>query len=281
MHEPVYLAPLPEPPFVGACALGMGAAGVRLVEIGAWHGGFDYTDAALVARVRFLLDDAGIQVYSYHPPFGGDHDIARLDESALAKAIGLNAAHIRAAAALGASHYVLHPSEEIKEADRPLHGESAARAIRALLPVCEETGVRLAVENVPPGFLGVDVEELMGLVEGAESELVGVCFDTGHAHVAGQPMGDYLRRVGDRLFTVHWHDNDGTADQHLPAGAGTIDWDNFFGALADMGWDRPICPEIPIPPDWTYRQWVERLRAALAEDRPVVERTAAGLVPRR
>jgi sugar phosphate isomerase/epimerase len=266
---------------VPAVVLGLEAAGAKLIEIGAWHNDFDYSNRDGVKRARFLLDQAGVAAYSYHPPFGPGHCISHLDEGALWKAVERNADQLGVAAALGAEHYVLHPSVDIRPADRLLHRRNAIRAVRALLPVCESTGMKLAVENMPPGFVAVDAEELMWVVDGAESDLVGVCFDTGHAHAAGYRMGEYLRRIGDRLMTIHWHDNDGTADQHVPPGAGTVDWDDFFGALADMGWDRPICPEIPIPPDWTFRQWVERLRAALAKPGALVAPTEGGLVPRR
>lgn len=282
MHEPVYLAPLPPAPFIGPCALGMAAAGVKLVEIGAWHDAVDLTEMAQVTRIRRLLDDAGIEVYSYHPPFAGEYDISLLDDATHAKAIERNTAHLRSAAALGAKYYVLHPGDKIPKEEQAQRLERVTQAVKSLAMAAAEMGLAIAVENMPPGFLGVDAGELMEIVEAAENELVGVCFDTGHAHVAGWRMGDYLRAIGARrLFTIHWHDNDGSKDQHLPPGAGTIDWEDFFGTLADMGWHRPICPEMPIPPDWTYREWAERLRAALARPGPVVTAGAEQVIPRR
>lgn len=282
MHEPVYLAPLPPQPFIGVCALGMAAAGVKLVEIGAWHDAVDLTDMELVRRVRRFLDDAGVEVYSYHPPFAGEYDISLLDGGAHATAIERNTAHLLSAAALGAKYYVLHPGDKIPEHEQGPRLARVKQAVKLLADTAEETGVSLAVENTPPGFLAVRAEELMEIVECADSELVGVCFDTGHAHVAGQRMGEYLRVVGaDSLFTIHWHDNDGSKDQHLPPGAGTIDWKDFFDTLAEMGWQRPICPEMPIPPDWTYREWAERLRAALAEPGPLVLPDKERIMPRR
>lgn len=282
MHEPVYLAPLPPQPFIGVWALGMAAAGVKLVEIGAWHNAVDLKDAELVTRVRRFLDDAGVEAYSYHPPFAGEYDISLLDEAAHAKAIERNVVHLRSAAMLGAKYYVLHPGDAIPDHEQGQRLERVQQALKLLADAAEETGVALAVENMPPNFLGVQAEELMEIVESAGSDLVGVCFDTGHAHVAGRQMGEYLRIIGaDRLFTIHWHDNDGSKDQHLPPGAGTIDWKDFFDTLADMGWQRPICPEMPIPPDWTYREWVERLRAALAEPGPLVAMDGERVIPRR
>ncbi|MCX7600245.1 MAG: sugar phosphate isomerase/epimerase [Armatimonadetes bacterium] len=282
MHEPVYLSPLPPQPFIGVCALGMAAAGVRLVEIGAWHNAVDLTDMELVARVRRLLDDAGVEVYSYHPPFAGEYDVSVLDDPGHARAVERNVAHLRSAGALGARYYILHPGDKIPEGEQSQRLERVKQAVRRLANVAQETGVALAVENMPPGFLAVSAGDLMEIVESAGSDLVGVCFDTGHAHVASCRMSDYLRAVGaDRLFTIHWHDNDGSKDQHLPPGAGTIDWKDFFDTLADMGWQRPICPEMPIPPDWTYREWVQRLRAALAAPGPLVALDGQRIIPRR
>ena len=44
--------------------------------------------------------------------------------------------------------------------------------------------------------------------------------------------------LGSRLIACHVHDNDGSSDQHLPVGQGTIEWEPFFAALK----------KLPTPP---------------------------------
>jgi sugar phosphate isomerase/epimerase len=262
-HEPVFLAPLPPMPFVDVTAEGMAACGVRMVEVGAWAAGFDYGNLEALGKVRKMLNAAGVEAYSYHPPFEGEYDIAVLDPEKWARAVEMNRQQIRAAAAVGARYMILHPSGPVKPEDHAAHAKRIVAAVRDLVDTCEETKVDLAMENLPPGYMAAEIGELMDLVEAAGSTRVGVCFDTGHANVMKLRMSEALAQIGGRLFTIHWHDNDGSGDQHKPPGAGNIDWDDFYAGIDAMGWDRPICPEFGPPEDWAYREYVARIRAAL------------------
>ena len=112
--------------------------------------------------------------------------------------------------------------------------------------------------------IGDDIDELVNLVEACESDAARVCFDTGHAHVMGFGMRECLEKIGPFLATIHMHDNDGSRDQHLPTGAGTINWAEFFDTLRQMNWPHPICVEL-APREMPYAEFVRRARHALAE----------------
>ena len=49
----------------------------------------------------------------------------------------------------------------------------------------------------------------------------------------GWKLSDVLRDLNNKLVGVHIHDNDGTADAHLPVGCGNIDWNDYFAALKE------------------------------------------------
>ncbi len=270
MHEPVFVLPLPALSYLPALATGMRVGEALLIEVGGWGQGFDYTNQDNLRRARDILGEQGMQVYSYHPPFGGRYDFSAVDEGLRAAAVDLNIEQLHSAASLGAKYIVMHPSEPVQEPDRLYRRRNAGRGLRELTRVAEDLGVALAIENLPTGFIAADVEELMWLVEGCESDAAGVCFDTGHAHLLHLPLSRFLRRIGDKLLTIHWHDNDGTYDQHRLPGQGTIDWPDFFGALDALGWDRPICLEAGLPEAPTYEASTRRVREALAGKRPVV-----------
>lgn len=55
--------------------------------------------------------------------------------------------------------------------------------------------------------------------------------DTGHAHCNGWDLAETVKAVAPVLIGCHVHDNDGTADAHLPVGQGNIDWDSYFEAI--------------------------------------------------
>lgn len=270
MYEPVFLLPLPPLSYLPALATGMRVGEALLIEVGGWGQGFDYTNEDHLRRARDILGEQGIQAYSYHPPFGGRYDFSAVDEGLRAMAVDLNIEQLRCAICLGARYVVMHPSDSVQESDRLYRRRNAGRGLRELTRVAEDLGVALAIENLPPGYIAADVEELMWLVEGCESDAAGVCLDTGHAHLLHQPLSHFVRRIGDKLLTIHWHDNDGSGDQHRLPGEGTIDWADFFGALDALGWDRPICLEAGLPHAPTYEASTRLVREALVESRPLV-----------
>lgn len=269
MFEPVFLLPLPPMDYMSIVALGLKAAGVKLVEVGGWGRHVDYTDRAVLARARRALEGCGVQVYSYHPPFGGRYDFSVLHEGRRAEAVQLNIQHLEVAAALGAEYAVIHPSGYVPPAEHVFSRRNALRGLRELARRAERIGVKLAIENMVPSYVAADIDELMLLVHACESEAAGVCFDTGHAHHVGWRMGDAISRIGSKLFTIHWHDNDGSADQHKLPGQGTIDWTEFFSALEALGWSRPICLEARAPDHVPYDQFVALVQQALAQRRPL------------
>jgi sugar phosphate isomerase/epimerase len=98
-------------------------------------------------------------------------------------------------------------------------------------PVCRraaETGVRIAIENI----FEDEPSNLKLLAEKMDSENFGICFDTGHCHLFSKvPLGEWMDSLGPHIIELHLHDNDKSADQHLPMGEGTFDFDTFFRLL--------------------------------------------------
>ena len=81
------------------------------------------------------------------------------------------------------------------------------------------------------GTLLFEYEEYLGLFKRFPN--AAALLDTGHAHVNGWKLSDVLRDLNNKLVGVHIHDNDGTADAHLPVGCGNIDWNDYFAALKE------------------------------------------------
>jgi sugar phosphate isomerase/epimerase len=96
--------------------------------------------------------------------------------------------------------------------------------------VAEDHAVIACLENMIgiKEFLCRMPHELAGMVEGIRG--IGTTIDIGHAHTNGQ-VREFLPclRTASHL---HVHDNHGVSDEHLPLGAGTIDWDLVGRAIA-------------------------------------------------
>ncbi len=94
----------------------------------------------------------------------------------------------------------------------------------------------IALENVyerDPGPMKL----LLGTLA---SPQVRFCFDAGHANAfGGAPIGVWMDALGDFLGEIHIHDNNGTADEHLPVGDGNIPFLELFSLLRQKNL-RPI-----------------------------------------
>jgi sugar phosphate isomerase/epimerase len=55
---------------------------------------------------------------------------------------------------------------------------------------------------------------------------------------------DYINTFRDKIIHIHWHDNHGQKDEHLPIGEGSIDHQKAIKALKDIGYDRTITLEV-------------------------------------
>lgn len=90
-------------------------------------------------------------------------------------------------------------------------------------------GVKIAIENI----FEDEPSNLRLLMEHMGSDNFGVCFDTGHCNLFSKvPLEEWMRALAVYIAELHLHDNDRSADQHLPMGEGTFDFAKFFGLLA-------------------------------------------------
>ena len=106
---------------------------------------------------------------------------------------------------------------------------------------------------LPPFVNGLDPDRIACVAEMAQMPNVGVCLDSGHAHLAGYCVAAAVRRIDKLLFETHFHDNcgpvpsplpDRTGDMHLPVGLGTINWFDVHRALDETGFGGPVTFEV-------------------------------------
>lgn len=117
--------------------------------------------------------------------------------------------------------------DEVKERVRTATKDSIAAIDRKIGGM----DLKIALENMPPASwsIGYDLEELQSMIDGTR---IGICFDTGHANIAGS-VGDFLRE-GGKLFNVHLHNNDRSFDQHMPLDSGSLDIRSIVQSLRNF-----------------------------------------------
>lgn len=106
--------------------------------------------------------------------------------------------------------------------------EKSLETWHPLLTKAKKLGVKIAIENIfedEPSNLRLLMEELA-------SDNFGICFDAGHCNLFSKlPMHAWLDELKPYIIEIHLHDNDRSADQHLPIGDGTIDFPALFAEM--------------------------------------------------
>ncbi len=89
----------------------------------------------------------------------------------------------------------------------------------------EQRDLIITIENIyePSADIFLDLFKELG------SANFGHCFDVGHCHMFTQkPLDDWFAKLSPYIHHLHLHDNHGQCDEHLPIGAGHIDFPTFF-----------------------------------------------------
>ncbi len=122
--------------------------------------------------------------------------------------------------------------------------------IRKAIPVAQETGVRIAIENVGNNFI-MSPAQAVEYVDAIRSEWVGWYFDIGNAGRVG-PAERWIQALGKRLFRVHIKDYRAKpADPAAPKSApvklldGDTNWPAVMQALDNAGYSGWATSEQP------------------------------------
>lgn len=232
------------------CTAGLGDAprtaarlashGVRAVEIGPAFLAENDLETVRRAGAAFLRE--GVAIRSVHAPFRGDIQLSAPEGPGRDRIIQFYEDFLPKAAAIGAGIIVVHAG---KPAAASEHGAILVRAagmLRHLAPQARELGLRFALENLPPGWPGSDPRQLAEIATALKDHPIGLCLDTGHAHMTGDLVKTF-KVMKPHIIHFHLHDNDGTQDLHLPPPFGTIDWEAFLREWKDFPFDAPLVLE--------------------------------------
>lgn len=207
-----------------------GRAGAQAVEIFAARQHFDYTQREDVRELSEWFRSNPLQPFSMHAPLFPDREMGR------AGAPSVNVIHPEKSRRIDSMDEIkraLEAAEQIPFKNLIVHlGERedtwsqrtidyALTALEHLGAFAKALGVRLLVENLTNNV--TTPEHLITILDLDHLDNVGICLDLGHAHMTvGVP--DAVNVLGNRIVSLHVHDNHGMKDEHLWPGDGTIDW---------------------------------------------------------
>ncbi len=214
-------------------------AGFDEIELFAAPQHFRYEDRDRIAAVVKWFRSRGRSLHSLHAPFyrsveearrGRWLSIASADEAVRREAVGEVDRSLMIADILPVRYVVVHPGEP-HEGRSDVHTRQLRRSVQELLEVCQRHNVTLTLENIPGDANRAEsLNEILGEFVG-----VGICLDTGHAHMTGDLVGQILT-AGQAIRTTHVHDNLGDADSHLHPYEGNADWPAALRAFRTFGY---------------------------------------------
>lgn len=137
--------------------------------------------------------------------------------------------------------------------------ERTQEFLEFLAPMAREMGITVCVENIYNSIGGHIVEgpccdarkaarRIDMINEKYGVEVLGFCFDTGHANLVGIDFERFITCLGSRIKVLHIHDNDGMGDLHqIPftftksrENTVSTDWKGFINGLKAIKYNNVL-----------------------------------------
>ncbi len=210
--------------------------------------GFDFLDLTIegpraeveaidVAAIRAVLDKAVMGVVghtAWYLPFASA--VERVRRAAVEEA----AACLPTFAAVGATVMNVHIVDGVSSYGREFGAKQCGRSFAELAELAAPHGITVVCEHAPDPRQSVsEIRQVLDADRRLKFHL-----DVGHAHVGGSRLESLLDAFAPRLGHVHFSDNRGRHDDHMPLGAGTVNWPQAIRLLKATGYDGTITLEV-------------------------------------
>jgi sugar phosphate isomerase/epimerase len=230
---------------------GLVRGGAQAIEIFAARQHLDYANRK--QHVREIADwfhTSGVPLNSVHSPMHADYEsgrtggqpvnIATTDRGRRVEAMDEIKRALEIAEQIPFRFLVQHMGAGGEEFDDRKF-EAAMTSVEHLRAFAKPLGVSLLLENIPNELSTPD--KLVEFIRSSHFEDVGVCFDFGHAHMAGgvSPAFEILKQY---IRSTHVHDNAGDRDAHLWPGEGNINWKEAADLLRSAPHVPPLLLEV-------------------------------------
>jgi len=226
-------------------------AGAQAIEIFAARQHFDYANRK--QHVREIADwfrSTGVPLNSVHAPLFADYEwgrtgsppvnIASTDRAGRVDAMDEIKRALEIAEQIPFRFLIQHigtPNEAFDEKKL----EAAMTSVEHLRAFAKPLGVRILIENIPNELS--TPERIVEFIHTTRFGDIGVCFDSGHAHLmSGVPEAFAILK--NQICSTHVHDNNKDKDSHLWPGKGTINWKETMELLRSAPQTPPLLLEI-------------------------------------
>ncbi len=140
----------------------------------------------------------------------------------------------------GAEIVTVHPDPGVGTIEPKTTVSLNALSFAMISDEARKMNLQIVVENVP-GYFST-VEALKPIFKAVSS--LGFHLDVGHAFIGRNRYKQLLNAFGEKLLHVHLSDNRMREDDHMPLGAGNINWEEVLRTLKKTGYDSTITLEV-------------------------------------
>jgi sugar phosphate isomerase/epimerase len=208
-----------------------------------------YGDAGSIDRqkheIQEILKQYDLGLVCHLPTFLSTADLTdRLRQASVDEVL----ASLEVATDLQPLKVVLHPSyvmglgAHVPELTR-VH---AMESLEIIVEKAHALGLCLCLENMFPRTQWlIHPQEFVDVL--AKFPTINLLLDVGHAHIGdaeGKKCLRFIEMFPDRIGHLHVSDNYGKEDQHLPIGAGIIDFPRVVKALKKTGYNDTMTLEV-------------------------------------
>lgn len=191
------------------------------------------------ASLQALALEYGVEVWSMHLPWYAEEEYGNIDVSSTDADIRRRTLEyylpvMEKAAEFGINKFVVHPSREpITAEERPERIKCAQDTLDKMARKAKQLGAVIAVEDLPRTCLGNCSDEILKLI--SVNDDLRVCFDTNH--LLFEDNAQFIRKVGEKIVTLHVSDYDFVNERHWLPGEGKVDWQSVITALREISYN--------------------------------------------
>ncbi len=208
-------------------------------------------DIRQAEQIAELAKDIGIEISGIMAGTHWQLPLSSPDEDVRVKGVeGIKQA-LQMAQAVGTDAVLVVPGVVNEHTSYAAAYDISRKSLQELLPVAEQLGVTMLLENVWNKFL-LSPLECRDYIDSFDSPFIQAYFDVGNILLYGYPH-QWIEILGSRIKRVHVKDFNVNTRQFVGLLQGDVDYPRVVNALRGVGYDGYLTAEVS-----PYKQFPER-----------------------
>lgn len=200
------------------------------------------TDPQEAEKIRAAADKVKLRIHSVMNMDHWRYPLSSADPEVVAKSITGMETSLRNAKLWGADTVLLVPAVVNAQTSYRDAYTRSQEQIKKLIPLAQELGVVIAIEEVWNKFLLSPIE-FARYVDEFNSPWIKAYFDVGNIVLFGFPE-DWIRTLGKRIVKIHLKDFKREGSRFVALREGDINWPEVRKALGEIGYSGFMTTEL-------------------------------------